>query len=542
MNEVSGIKEKIFKLLIGNLPKSDRGIEMIKVLIADDEYIMRQGLKYIINWEDEGYEIVGEASNGQEAFALTQELCPHIVICDIVMPVLDGVDFSQLIHENYPNIQLIILSGYDKFEYVKNTLMNGAVDYILKPTLTPDGMRSTLKKASERIPGYCLDEKDKGNSLGRSIERYLIGQDQELPAERLSQQFQYGCYQLYAVNIKKENTARVRNLQAVSITKVLYQKIERELQEFKNVHYLQMMLREEVACILLNYDESSSVKVMMQLKQLNDKLLDICSSLLGVCSRRFVSYRQLYDIYQRDISENVDKAFYYPNMKLLMAEDLEKDSKTAKKERFDFAAYNHMLNCKQYENAAELLMDYGSRCIKAKADVYGLKNQMKNMIYHFMEYLELPDSDMEEKRYEFFSRLNQTAYSVEFTEAVRDILGQLVALSGVGKEPNADRMERLLYYIAENYREDLKLSDLSEAFNMNYYYLSAYFNQEMKESFSDYLNRIRIRQACSLLEETNMPISEVGSEVGYSDHSYFCRVFKKITGRTPSEWKKLQQR
>lgn len=154
MNEVSGIKEKIFKLLIGNLPKSDRGIEMIKVLIADDEYIMRQGLKYIINWEDEGYEIVGEASNGQEAFALTQELCPHIVICDIVMPVLDGVDFSQLIHENYPNIQLIILSGYDKFEYVKNTLMNGAVDYILKPTLTPDGMRSTLKKASERIPGY----------------------------------------------------------------------------------------------------------------------------------------------------------------------------------------------------------------------------------------------------------------------------------------------------------------------------------------------------------------------------------------------------
>ena len=103
--------------------------------------------------KDEGYEIVGEASNGQEAFALTQELCPHIVICDIVMPVLDGVDFSQLIHENYPNIQLIILSGYDKFEYVKNTLMNGAVDYILKPTLTPDGMRSTLKKASERIPG-----------------------------------------------------------------------------------------------------------------------------------------------------------------------------------------------------------------------------------------------------------------------------------------------------------------------------------------------------------------------------------------------------
>lgn len=518
-----------------------RSIEMIKVLIADDEYIMRQGLKYIINWEDEGFEIVGEASNGQEALKLTQELCPHIVICDIVMPVLDGVDFSQLIHENYPNIQLIILSGYDKFEYVKNTLINGAVDYILKPTLTPDGMRSTLKKALERIPGYCLDEKEKGNSLGRSIERYLIGQDKELPVETLSKQFQYGCYQFYAVNIKKENTARARNLQSVSITKVLYQKIERELQDFKNVNYLQMMLREEVACILLNYDESSYVKVMMQLKLLNDKLLNICGSLLGVCSRRFISYHQLYDIYQRDISENVDKAFYYPNMKLLMAEDLEQDTRSGKKERFDFTAYNHMLSGKQYENAADLLIDYGDRCVKAKADVYGLKNQMKNMIYHFMEYLELPDSDMEEKRYDFFSRINQAAYSVEFTETVKDILGELVALSSAGKEPNADLMEKLLYYIAQNYKEDLKLVDLSDVFNMNYYYLSAYFNQEMKESFSDYLNRIRIRQACNLLEGTNMPISQVGSEVGYSDHSYFCRVFKKITGRTPSEWKKLQR-
>lgn len=209
---------------------------MIKVLIADDEYIMRQGLKYMINWEDEGYEIVGEASNGQEALKLTQELSPHIIICDIVMPVLDGVDFSQLIHENYPNIQLIILSGYDKFEYVRNTLINGAVDYILKPTLTPDGMRSTLKKASERIPGCCPDKRDKGNILGRSVERYLIGQARELPVERLSQRFPYGCYQFYAVNIKRENTARARNLQAVSITKVLYQKIERELQEFKNVN------------------------------------------------------------------------------------------------------------------------------------------------------------------------------------------------------------------------------------------------------------------------------------------------------------------
>lgn len=509
---------------------------MIKVLIADDEYIMRQGLKYIINWEDEGYEIVGEAANGQEALKLAQELCPHIIICDIVMPVLDGVDLSQLIHENYPNIQLIILSGYDNFEYVKSTLMNGAADYILKPTLTPEGLRSALKKVSERIPGYRLEGKETGSSLGRMLERYLIGQDKILPIEELSGHFQYGCYQIYAVNIKKEDSARV------SITGVLYQKIERELGEWDNVKYLLLMLREEVACVLLNFDEIAYVKVKAQINILNDKLLSICDSLLGVCSRRFVSCRQLYDIYQNDISVNVDKAFYYPQTRLLMAEDLEREEREAKKERFDFAAYNHMLGGKRYENAADLLLAYSEVCIKAKVDVYGLKNQIKNMIYHFMEYLELSEKDMEEKRYEFFSRINQTSGAVEFSVTVKDILAKLMKLSKPSQDPNADRMERVLYYIAQNYKEDLKLTDLSKAFNLNYYYISAYFNQEMKEGFNDYLNRIRIRQACILLEETDMPISQVGSEVGYSDHSYFCRVFKKFTGRTPSEWKRSQHR
>lgn len=518
---------------------------MIKVLIVDDEYIMRQGLKYIINWENEGYEIVGEASNGQEALTLLQELCPHIVICDIVMPVLDGVDFSQLVHENYPNIQLIILSGYDKFEYVKNTFMNGAADYILKPTLTPEVLRSTLKKVSERIPDYCLERKETGSSLGRMLERYLIGQDKALPVQELAEHFPYPCYRLYAVNIKKENSGRV------NITEVLYKKMERGLQEFRGVKYLLLMLREEVACALLNFDDganggfddSGSVKVMAQVNALHDRLSEACGGLMGVCSRRFVSCRQLYDVYQKDIAGNVDKAFYYPKVRLLMAEEIKQGKepdRSVRKERFDFASYNHLLSKRQYENAAGLLLDYSDACIRAEAEVYGLKNQMKNMIYHFMEHLDWADSDMDDKRYIFFSKINQAGCKEEFAEAVRGILEELVDLSGAGKEPNDDRMERLLYYIEQNYKEDLKLADLSREFSLNYYYLSAYFNQEMKEGFNDYLNRVRIRQACSLLGASDMPISQVGSEVGYSDHSYFCRVFKKITGRTPSEWKRSE--
>ena len=104
-----------------------------KVLIIDDEYIMRQGIRHMIEWEKEGYVLVGEAADGEEGLALIEEYQPDIVLADIVMPVLDGMEFSMILKKRFPKIRLIILSSYDNFEYVKKTLLNGACDYILKP-------------------------------------------------------------------------------------------------------------------------------------------------------------------------------------------------------------------------------------------------------------------------------------------------------------------------------------------------------------------------------------------------------------------------
>ena len=132
------------------------GKKYCRVLIVEDEFIMRQGMKHMIEWEREGFTIVGEATNGQEALELIETLKPNIVISDIVMPILNGVDFSKIIQRKYPEVQIIILSSYDNFEYVKDTLLSGAVDYILKPTLNPNQLLVTLNKAVDRIPGLEL--------------------------------------------------------------------------------------------------------------------------------------------------------------------------------------------------------------------------------------------------------------------------------------------------------------------------------------------------------------------------------------------------
>ena len=242
---------------------------MVRVLIVDDEYIMRQGLKYMIDWEQEGYTIVGEATNGSEALKLIDRLQPHIIICDIVMPLMDGVDFSEVLHKLYPQIQIIILSGYDNFEYVKRTLMNGAADYILKPTLNREELIRILQKVSERIPGYRLSQSRGGVSYERIIERYLLGHDRELNIEELSRFFTLPYFCIYAVNIK------LTNENGRDMSDILYKKVERELPSFERSQKVMVMLREELLCVLFCHGLSDKKSLRQAVERMNDQLVTL---------------------------------------------------------------------------------------------------------------------------------------------------------------------------------------------------------------------------------------------------------------------------
>ena len=520
---------------MGKAKQRVREETMIKVLIVDDEYIMRQGLKYMFNWEQEGYEIVGEATNGAEALKLIEELKPHIIICDIVMPILNGVDFAEAVHRMHPQIQTIILSGYDNFEYVKHTLMNGVVDYILKPTLNQEELRKVLKKAAERIPGYKLSGDTGMVSYERLLERYLLGHDKELDVCQFSQYFTAPYFRIYALNRNKQND------KGQDMAEVLYKKLERELQNIKNVQKLVITIREGLVCVIFCFELSQEKKLLNRIADINEQLVLLCPYILGVVSRNFSDFALLYTVYQQDVLKNVDKAFYFEETKLLIAGQQEPEEQVPIS-KFDFFRYNQMLNNKQYVDAVRMLSDYNQAALEGQMDVFRLKNQMKNMIYHFLDCLQISDQEREDHRYRFFHEINQAMYEKSYCSCIHNIMMTLQELSGQSGTQTNERIEKMLVYIARNYQEDLKLEDLASEFNFNYHYLSAYFSQQMQEGFSDYLNRVRIEKACRLLQESNKSIAQISSEVGYAEHSYFCRVFKKVTGETPSEWRRSKTR
>ena len=122
-----------------------------KILIVEDEFLLRQGIKNLVHWEQEGFQVVGETNNGKEALQLIESLHPHLVITDIVMPIMDGIELTGIIQERYPEIKVVVLSSYSDFEYIKSAMKNGAEDYLLKPAES-----GTIR--SGKIESCCFSE------------------------------------------------------------------------------------------------------------------------------------------------------------------------------------------------------------------------------------------------------------------------------------------------------------------------------------------------------------------------------------------------
>lgn len=505
------------------------GEENIRVLIVDDEFIMRQGLRYMIQWEKEGFTIVGEAANGKDAMDQIEKLKPQIVISDVVMPLMDGVDFTVAVHHRYPHIQMIILSGYDNFEYVKQTLMQGVVDYILKPTLTPHELLGVLQKAAVRIPGWHKDQAPAGNTAEELFKEVLLGET--TAGEELQKIFAASYYCMYAVTIAHGDR------QAAETAELLREKIQRAKSEFSGVQSCVVSMKKEQICVLFGYEMSQRSMLRIKLEKLNGQIGLMCEPAIGILSTSCQDIGQLREIYQRELARGADLSFYFPGKKLFVMEN-EKDRIGGAIERFDFTRYNRLLLGGQYRQAADQLLAYNHALCESRADVYRMKNQIKNMFMVFLDMLQLEDAEKLRVQEYFLREVDVAGERLSYEQTVAQIASKVADIS-VKQSTKADaRMDQILSYIEQHYTEDMKLEDLGEQFGFSYNYLSAYFNQQMNEGFNDYLNRVRIHKACEILQDLTVPVAQVSALVGYSGHSYFCRVFKKLTGKTPSEWRR----
>lgn len=500
-----------------------------KVVIVDDEFIMRQGMKHMIDWEKEGYQIVGEATNGKEGLALIEETRPDIVLADIVMPVLDGIEFSRILKSRFPEVQLIILSSYDKFEYVKATLLNGAADYILKPALNPEVLVKTLNRVAEKIPGMQINKRQH-TSYGRQVESYLLGYQPQLDQAVFAKVFPHTMYRITGTNISalcggdRTRMARIERLQTDFFSAQT---------EYVSVP---VFMEEEYLCFIINYRIKDERRVAEDIQSCTDLIKKEGGDVFQVVSGSFSFMGEIKKHYTEEILSFINRKFYYPGQSLLFIS--EKENRASEK-RFPFEEYSSALFHRQFGTALQMLEEYIRYMCQIKMEEDRMKNLTKNLLYNYLMEAEQYGIPAEELKRTYFRKIENAKYEPDYKSVMEEILTGLQKMQEDKLNGDDIRMQEIKAYIGEHYGENLELADIANRFGFNYYYLSSWFNKQSKEGFSEYLNRFRIDRACDMLkEDSEKSIAEISMKVGYPDQSYFSRVFKKIKGETPSAYRK----
>lgn len=499
-----------------------------KVLIIDDEFIMRQGMKHMLDWEKEGFQIVGEATNGQEGLDLIEKMKPDIVLADIVMPVLDGIEFSSIVQQRFPEVQLIVLSGYDKFEYVKTALLNGAADYILKSTLNPEILLKTLNKVVRKIPGMHLV---KGNQISYSqqIEKVLLGYEEKLDAPAFAEAFPHTLFRIMGTNLKQMCKGKKENMSRIE------EKVTSFFEERKEYVGIPFFIEEEYFCFVFNFRIKDEKTVLADMETCIGNIAKIREEAFFVISKSFSGMQEMKTYYRTEIRPFINLGFYYPSKHLLLVQN-QKEKKEP--ERFAFEKYMNCMVHKQFEQALAMFMEYVHEMCQSQLEEYKMKNLTKNLLYNYLIETESYGISSEELKSKYFDQIDGAANVDEFSGIVEKIYEELSGLRREKMDVDNDRIMEVKTYISKHYAEDLTLADIAANFGFAYNYLSAYFNKQTKEGFSEYLNRVRIGKACELLSTTSSSIAEISSMTGYSDHTYFSRIFKKITGDTPSHYRR----
>lgn len=496
---------------------------LCKILIVDDECILRRGIKYLCEWEKEGFEFVGECSNANEALDLIEKTKPNIVITDIVMPNTNGISLTKIINKKYPNISVVVLSGHSNFEFVKDAFKSGAIDYILKPGLIAKDFISLLKDISAKnnhLAEYPLTKKCFKNSLCSLLSGYKNDIDS------LKYHFKESNFILVGIdsNNNEINSENELNLICKNLKISKYQVFQSD---------------ENVLLLLINFN-----------KNMSNITIDLNTHIYNYISKNKYSYFAISNSFNNilelenhyiKIKKLLSLSFFITNKNIFTQNYLKQ---SLIKIPFDYNSLNTYIHNTDFPSICSLIINYICQvALNISLDEYILKKQVSNFLYVIMTSLENMGLDCEDIKYEclkFFKNIDNSKNYQELINQIKDIFENISLMVDL-KSINKDKfiLDKIYNYVEENYNQQILLSDIAEKLYLNYSYLSTYFNNHSTENFSEYLNRVRIEKSKIFLKDHSISIYEVSYLVGYSEQSYFSKIFKSYTGLTPSKFRRI---
>ncbi len=528
---------------------------LLNVLLVDDEPFIRKGLNALIDWEAEGYRIAGEASNGRNAIQKLNEQEYDLILSDIKMPEMDGIDFIAYVKNNkISSARFVFLSGFYDFRYAKTGIQYGCCDYILKP-IQKDELLTSLRRIMEEYRREAGREKDK-----KVYEKAFL--DRNLMALIWGK---YDAVNLNYVQNKMELTENVAYLHLeISLRDerfILLSDDKKREQQRKLYHYAGLLLKDRadhiifdvtknmecydigiIYCDSFGEDRNMSQKdwtlwLVMELTERIGYTIAACfgSKVNGICaisdSYREANMMRLFRLSRKNLNN-----IAITNRKKESVKGFQQDF--LRKELDDLIHFIEIGDHSEISKKVKIIYD---RMIDPQTDSEAVGLNIQYLLHRLLGLAYELDANINQD--EIMQYMKDAVFSsdkihgnelkfLHFVEEYADYLKQLRQNTAKGT------INQIEAEIENNYAKNLSLKSLGEKYYINSAYLGQIFKKNYGCNFKDYLNNVRIRKAAEIMLRTNKKIYEIAEDVGYRNIEYFINKFEDIYGMTPSRFRK----
>lgn len=509
----------------------------MNVLIADDEKIVLEGLKHIIDWDELGFSICQTASDGKDALDKILSLNPDLVLLDIRMPKMNGVEVVQSAVEHGYSGKFIILSGVTDFKLAQTAMRYGVDFYLTKPIDEDEleqaviSVRELIRTESKNQTFYAQyrDRARQGilqDIMKNTCDYARLDLDdlhlnaniyQVVAYENYNQEYFYQTWNfadLIRVTNQDNNSFDVIELEQ---RRIILLKGDFAISKFENMlkHYrVAPQKGSPFDSVFLAYGQKVS-----RIRDIHLSYDDVCS----LCDHRFFCQENQHimgyeELYQTDNIPSDIGTGSAPVCAQRIADYIQ--------------AHNQMLITNTLKELSESLRHSAMEITAIKhylIDVYILVKQKIMQAYPNVDIPFLANAsaiDLIERRYYLYEIISFLAEQFDMWT------------HSVGYSSGENVLDEVLYYIHRNYRENLKLETIAPLFGYSSSYLGKIFNKKLGINFNTYVDNVRIEEAKKLLEENTLKVYEIAEQVGYSNVDYFHKKFKKVTGTSPAEYRK----
>ena len=535
----------------------------IKVFLVEDEMVIRRGIKNSIDWEKEGYIFCGEASDGELAYPMIIKEKPDILITDIRMPFMDGLELCKLVKKELPNIKILILSGYDEFDYAKEAIRLGVTEYNLKP-ISSGKLLEALNGVSESI----RREKEDKDLVRKYMEEMRENTEHEkqkffeqMIAGNLSMADALETGEKYEMNL----SARMYNLLLFRFTlgeenrksgELLGEAeyaIEKLTERLEYVFEFQRGVEGWAFLLMADNEEQMSERVKELSKDLEEIMKNYSTiAYFGGIGQPVARLRELEESF-REAERALAARFTMELNRIISVEDIRMAQNVDTLDDIEITSFGEI---EKTRTMLEKFLNNGAEDeIDEFVDVYinelpeeNLKSVLMRqyiimdayiVMMSFCEKFEGIEGEMQAQSEELKNSMKTIQTLEEIKNYIRMLLKKIIGVRDtISGRRYSDIIEIAKDQIRKTYMSDeISLNTIAAEVGMSPSYFSSIFSKEMGKTFVEYLTEIRMDRAKELLMCSSMKTSEIGYEVGYKDPHYFSYIFKKTQNCTPKEFR-----